>query len=84
MWCPKRGETLPKEQKSGLYTLIIFKSQFKKRKQKIAQPARSTRFAQSAWLQSAFYHDQCNRCGVQFTHVVNGQANLERKKKFFT
>ena len=49
MWRPKLGKTLPKEQESGLYTLIICKSQFKKSKQKIAQPARSARFAQSAW-----------------------------------
>ena len=49
MWCPKLGKTLPKEQESGVYTLIICKSQFKKSKQKIAQPARSARFAQSAW-----------------------------------
>ena len=72
MWCPKLGKTLPKEQECSVYTLITCKSQFKKSKQIIAQPARSA--------QSAFYHDQCNRCGVQFTHVVNGQANLERQK----
>ena len=36
MWRPKLGKTLPKEQESGVYTLIICKSQFKKS-------------AQSAW-----------------------------------
>ena len=28
-------------------------------------------------LQSTFYHDHCNHCRVQFTHVVNGRENLE-------
>ena len=34
MWCPKLGKTLPKEQESGVDT---------------AQPAGSSRSAQSAW-----------------------------------
>ena len=45
----KLGKTLPKEQESGVYTLIICKSQSKKSEQKIAQPAGSARSAQSAW-----------------------------------
>ena len=49
MWCPKLGKTLPKGQESGVYTLIICKSQSKKSEQKIAQPAGSARSAQSAW-----------------------------------
>ena len=34
MWCPKLGKTFPKEQESGVYTLIISKSQFKKKQTK--------------------------------------------------
>ena len=35
-------------------------------------------------LQSAFYHDHCNHCRVQFTHVVNGRKNLEGQNILFT
>ena len=32
-------------------------------------------------LRSVFYHDRCNHCRVQFTHVVYWCANLEEQKK---
>ena len=32
-------------------------------------------------LRPAFYHDRCDHCRVQFTHVVYGCANLEGQKK---
>ena len=77
MWRPKNWKQFQRYQgqEKGVYTLIIGKSQFKKKK--------TYKFHSLHGLRSVFHHDRYNHCRVRFTHVVNGCANLEGQKKLF-